>query len=218
MKGTIQKVVKCSQVDLANGALEYFVVNRGKHRGCWLSSDAVDASTFIIHQHEKISVKRERRIQEMKEEEEKRLREEAAAEAAALKRAAREREEKAAAQKRTEAAHKRTEAALKAILKRHEIKIQVLMKECKDKGLTMVPTKLVKPWRDQHFSEMRKAIEKEKLTKFDPKTLPGRLAKAEADGTKAYISELQSKIQEANRKLTARSKLTPSNIKASKKG
>ncbi len=185
--------MKCSQIDLATGTLEFFVVNRSKQRGCWLPSHTVDASTFVIHRHLRIQPLRQIRQQEMKEQEEKRRKEEEKKrkeEAIAKEAASRLATQKALKQA---ASLKKIDSTIKAIQKLHEIQVQQLMKECNEKGLSVVPTDVIKPWRDKHLSQMQGVLEAEKSTVYDIKQLTEKLCQAESQGTKAYVNEMQKK-------------------------
>ena len=47
-KGQIQKVIKVTKRDPSNGIVEHFVVNEGKGKGCWVSTEHLDVSALIL--------------------------------------------------------------------------------------------------------------------------------------------------------------------------
>ena len=178
LKG-IQKVVRCSQVDLKTGELEHFVINRGKNRGCWLQHDAVEISTFVSHQFARRKVQRDKRL---KEENERRMKE---------KGIVAQNEQKIA----RETSQKRFDLVMSDISQRHGHKIMALMKQCKRQGLSTVPTNLIQPWRDKHFQEMCKTAKRENgWKKHDNVYLSTKLCEAEVNGRDIYVEELRREL------------------------
>lgn len=187
LKGSIQKVVKTSQIDVRTGTIEYFVVQRSKQRGCWLSSDIVEGSTFVIHRNARIQRLREKRYEEMRAREEKaRLMREAILRQKRI-------EDSAKSKALTQFA---SDCDIRSILKIHENEVKRLMKECKEKGMTMVPTAMIKPWRDKHFNQMREVLKRKKIEIHDVTSLSSKLSDAEVAGTNAYIREATQALKE----------------------
>ena len=149
-----QKLVRCSQIDLATGSLEYFVVSQAKNRGCWLSSEELDLSTFILHRSARIQSYRDNRDKQLKE------------------------------------INARVDKDFNRILKQHEDQIVKLMKTCTGKGFSMIPTELIQPCREKHFSEMKNVLKLENCITLGDKVLYEKIFAAEAKGTKAYIQSL----------------------------
>lgn len=88
-RAAIQKVIKCIQRDEQTGQLEYFLYNKGKHRGCWMSDEKVDLSALILERSIRIDERKRLSIQrvavrEKKEKEEERARNVAAQKAKAM--------------------------------------------------------------------------------------------------------------------------------------
>jgi len=250
LKGTIQKVVKCSHIDRATGSLDYFVVNRGKHRGCWLSSKTVDASTFVVHRNTRVLENRDKRQKLIAVRDEMRKKQEAAEmealaqkaaaaareiaaqnaaaakEAAAKKAAARKAAaaKKAAAvratRKKVEGKHlsrESVDAKMNPILLRHELKVKSLMRLCREKRLSVVPTHLLQPLRETHFAELRQACKVNQISFYDAKQISGKLTQAELDGTRTYVEEIRKAINMQGTSQVANSKVSPINVSDKRK-
>ena len=191
LKGIIQKVVKCAQIDIRTGTMEYFVIHRTKQRGCWLSSDIVEGSTFVLHKTSRIQKLREKRIQKLRyEEESRRLR-------AKKKRDEARRKAARKINKKESSPRSDIDSALSFILKNHEEKVKQLMKECKENGLSVVPTSIIKPWRDKHFVQMQSVTNSANKAIYDDNYLSNRISQAELDGTNAYIIDLSQAIKDS---------------------
>jgi hypothetical protein len=66
VKSQVQKVIRCKQRDLKTGRIHYFVLNKGKHRGCWVDSDSVDLSSLILDRSNCIDAKIKRYYEQAK--------------------------------------------------------------------------------------------------------------------------------------------------------
>jgi len=57
-KESVLKLVKCIHRDPSTGLLEYYVVQRGKRRGCWFSEENIDLSALIMDRAIRIEAQR----------------------------------------------------------------------------------------------------------------------------------------------------------------
>lgn len=80
-KSQINKLVRCSQRDPRSGIVDHFVVNKGRTKGCWISSEHIDLSALVLELHtrrQKHTDKRMHRIRAEKQGEKERKAEQAA--------------------------------------------------------------------------------------------------------------------------------------------
>ena len=181
--------MKTSQIDLRTGTIDYFVVQRNKQRGCWLSSDIVEGSTFVIHRNARIQILRERRYEELRVKDEK---------ARLMQEANLRRKKNDDSAKTKSLIQIAADCDVRSILKDHEDEVKRLMKECKEKGMAMVPNTMIKPWRDKHFAQMREVLKRKKIEITNVTSLSSKLSDAEAAGTNAYIREVTQALKEVN--------------------
>lgn len=215
-KSQVQKVIRCSQRDLATGIMCYFVVNKGKFRGCWISEDTIDLSALILERSNcrDTQLKMFNERLRLKTKKESMHPPPSLANATANSTRVHTSVPSATASKHRQVANKRTsssgshgsmlpraiqsaysgagcKAAIEAIALQHRIETGGLLLKCAKLGLSSVPYAMMNDVRAKHMLQLKNAVaalEENGMPFANQDQLVDHLMKAEASASLQHQS------------------------------